>query len=64
MRGVLYEVELRRDPDRLARYIHVRDASTQREYHLRVPLTIATVAEAVAWTFNLTAEDYCPTVET
>jgi hypothetical protein len=63
-RGVLYEVELRRDPERVARYIHLHDASTQREYHLRVPPTIATVAEAVAWTFNLTAAEYRPAVET
>jgi uncharacterized protein DUF6745 len=62
--GVLYEVELRRDPDRVARFIHLRDVSTQREYHLRVPLSVATVAEGVAWTFGMSADEYCPSVET
>jgi hypothetical protein len=62
-RGVLYEVELPGDPDRVARYIHVRDASSPREYHLRVPPTIATAAEAVAWSFGLTADEYAPTRE-
>jgi hypothetical protein len=63
-RGVLYEVELTRDPDRMARYIHVRDASSPREYHLRVPPTMATAAEAIAWSFGLTADEYAPSRET
>ena len=62
-RGVLYEVDLPDDPERVARYIHVLDASTSREYYLRVPPTIATAAEAVAWTFGLAAEEYRPAQE-
>jgi hypothetical protein len=42
----------------------VQDASTDREYYLRVPPTIQTVEEAVAWTFGLTAGEYRPARET
>ena len=63
-RGVLYEVPLPGDPERVARYVQVQDASTPRQYFLRVPPTIQTVAEAVAWSFGLSVEDYGPTQET
>src|ERR1051326_4095066 len=37
-RGTLYEVELPADdPERVARYVQVQDASTERQYFLRVP---------------------------
>ena len=36
----------------------------QREYFLRVPPTIQTAAEAVAWSFKLSVEEYCPAHET
>jgi hypothetical protein len=63
-RGTLYEVELPNDPERVARYVLVQDASTKRRYFLRVPPTVQTAAEAVAWSFQITAEDYRPTQET
>jgi hypothetical protein len=63
--GTLYEVRLPEDdPEGVARYVQVQDASTEREYFLRVPPTIQTAAEAVAWTFGLFAEEYHPADET
>jgi hypothetical protein len=63
-RGTLYEVEVPGDPERVVRYLQVRDASTAREYFLRVPLTVHTAEEAVAWTFGLAAGEYHPERET
>jgi hypothetical protein len=63
-RGTLYEVVLPRDLERVARYVQVRDTSTSRQYFLRVPPTVQTAAEAVAWSFDLSAEDYGPAHET
>ncbi|HEY3333906.1 MAG TPA: hypothetical protein VGK16_01620 [Candidatus Limnocylindrales bacterium] len=37
---------------------------TRKTYFLRVPPTIQTAREAVAWTFNLQTYDYKPSVET
>jgi hypothetical protein len=37
---------------------------TFKEYFLRVPPSIRTVREALAWTFGLSAEQYNPSVET
>lgn len=45
-------------------YVEVQDPSTERMYFLRVPPTVTTCTEAVAWTFGLTAEQYKPEVET
>ncbi|MGH2503627.1 MAG: DUF6745 domain-containing protein [Ktedonobacterales bacterium] len=47
-RGVLYEIDLPDDPERVARYVQVRDTSTDRDYYLRVQPTIQTADEAVA----------------
>jgi Domain of unknown function (DUF6745) len=63
-RGTLYEVELPGDPERIARYVQVQDASTARQYFVRVPPTIRTAAEAVAWSFTLSVEEYNPVQET
>jgi hypothetical protein len=63
-RGTLYEVALPGDPEQVARYVQVQDASTDRSYFLRVPPTIQTAAEAVAWSFGLSVEAYHPTQET
>jgi hypothetical protein len=66
-RGILYEVQLPSDPrdrERVACYVQVQDASTPRQYFLRVPPTIQTAAEAVAWSFGLSAEEYHPAQET
>ena len=53
----------RDDPERVASYVQVQDASTERHYFLRVPPTIQTAAEAVAWTFQVTVKDYHPAQE-
>jgi hypothetical protein len=61
--GVLYEVALLDDIDRVARYVQVADPSTGREYFLRVPPEISTAEEAVAWTFGLNTDEYHPAQE-
>jgi hypothetical protein len=63
-RGRLYEVPLPQDPEQVARYVQVQDTSTERRYFLRVPPTLQTAAEAVAWSFQIGAEDYHPAEET
>jgi hypothetical protein len=63
-RGELIAVDLGNDPEEVAHYIHVKDASTQRQYYLRVPPSIRRVDEAVAWTFGLDEQDYQPAQET
>jgi hypothetical protein len=45
-------------------YVEVRCPSTGRMYHLRVPPSVRTCMEAVAWTFRETAQTYNPKVET
>jgi hypothetical protein len=63
-RGTLYEVRLPKDdPERVARYVQVQDASSARTYFLRVPPAVQTAAEAVAWTFSRTSEEYHPEQE-
>jgi hypothetical protein len=62
--GWLYEVQLPNDPERVARYVQVQDASTLRQYVLRVPPILQTAAEAVAWSFQMTIEEYHPKQET
>jgi len=64
-RGTLYEVRLPADdPEPVARYVQVQDACTARHSVLRVPPTIQTAAEAVAWTFQAPGEEYRPARET
>ncbi len=64
-RGTLYEVRLPEDdPERVARYVQVQDTSTPRQYFLRVPPTIQTASEAVAWSFHVAVEEYRPAQET
>jgi hypothetical protein len=59
----LYEVELKDDPERVARYVKVRDHSSKREYFLRVKPTINDADEALAFTFGMTKEEYNPIQE-
>ena len=61
--GELIAVDLGNDPEEVAHYIHVKDASTQRQYYLRVPPSIRRADEAVAWTLGLDEQDYQPTQE-
>ena len=35
-----------------------------RHYYLRVPPTVRTAREAVAWTFGMEGDEYAPAVET
>jgi hypothetical protein len=61
----LPEVDLEEDSlEEVVRYIQLRDASTDRSYFLRVPPTVQTAAEAVAWSFELSVETYHPAQET
>jgi hypothetical protein len=52
------------------RVVEVIDATPDRDgakttHRIRVPLTVRTAHEAVAWTFGFTrADEYCPDVET
>jgi hypothetical protein len=62
-RGKLIEVDLPGDPEGVAHYLQVRDSSTNRQYYLRVPPSITTADEAVAWTFGLDAATYQPDQE-
>lgn len=55
--GTLVEIQGAREP---VRAVRVQCPTTGREYLLRVPPTVATAHEAVAWTFGLTAEEYRP----
>ena len=63
-RGILYEVDLKNDPEKIARYVKVKDSSTSREYYLRIPPTINKVNEGISWTFGLEEENYKPIQET
>jgi hypothetical protein len=63
-RGELVAVELGNDPEGVAHYVQVQDASTQRQYYLRVPPNITSADEAVAWTFGLSGQEYQPAQET
>jgi hypothetical protein len=64
-RGSLIEIKLgSRSTDRVAHYVEVQDSSTERQYLLRVPPSISSADEAVAWTFGLTEADYRPAQET
>ena len=62
-RGKLIEVKLPNDPERVSRYVKVKDSSTTREYYLRVPPTINSADEGVAWTFGLEIGEYQPVQE-
>ena len=62
--GELLEISLPSDPEKIARYVHVQDASTDRKYYLRVPPTIQTCKEGVAWTFGVDNGAYKPVIET
>ena len=43
--------------------VKVKDSTTGKYYLLRVPPSIRTCREAIAWTFGLSAEDYEPLKE-
>ena len=76
--GELLEIDLLNDPDKKALYVHVKDASTKREYYLWVDNNCQPMLEdgkfgkpqaltahnAVASTFGLRGEEYSPMLET
>ncbi|HEY7414398.1 MAG TPA: hypothetical protein VH593_04340 [Ktedonobacteraceae bacterium] len=62
-RADLIEVDLGNDPERVARFVRVKDTSTERIYYLRVPPTFDQADEALAWTFGLEGQDYQPIQE-
>jgi hypothetical protein len=64
--GTLYRCEL--DGDEPLVMVSVKNSTPEpdvsaKQYHLRVPPTITTAREAVAWSFNMAAKDYAPQVE-
>lgn len=64
--GTLYITELHNDEN--IAMVHVTNATAEpngefRNYFLRVPPTMSTAREAVAWTFGLTSEEYDPQCE-
>lgn len=64
-RGNLIRINLSlRDPEGVAHYVQVQDSSTERHYYLRVPPTITSADEAIAWTFGMDARAYQPGQET
>jgi hypothetical protein len=60
--GKLYRVHL--PDDEPVTLVRVTDPSTRREYFLRVPPTVRSAREAVAWTFNMDPDAWAPLVET
>jgi hypothetical protein len=65
--GRLWRID--QPPDEPIVLVEVENATTEpgggrKRYFLRVPPGLATAREAVAWTFDLPAEDYVPLVET
>ena len=62
--GELVEIELPNDPEKIARYVKVKDSSTTRLYYLRIPPTVETCKAGIAWSFGLEEKDYLPDQET
>ena len=60
--GALYRREVPGDEPLVM--VRVQDPSTDREYFLRVPPTMQTARQAVAWTFDMEEQEYQPEVET
>lgn len=58
--GTLIEIPAAREH---IRAVKVTCPTTGRRYLLRVPPTVTTAHEAVAWTFRLAADEYRPTVQ-
>ena len=63
-RGILVETDSLNDGEDHPRFVKVQDASTDREYILRVPPDTETASAGVAWTFNIEPKQYNPIKET
>jgi hypothetical protein len=66
--GILYRAPLRLAREHLA-FVRVTNSTpepdgSRRESYLRVPPTVRTAREAVAWTFGMSEEEYMPHQET
>jgi hypothetical protein len=61
-RGILYRREFPGDEPLVM--VRVQDATDKREYFLRVPPAMKTPTEAIAWSFEMTPEQYAPKAET
>jgi len=65
-RGCLYRLELPDDEPLVA--VEVTDATEhdgiRRRYLLRVPPDVQTASDAVAWTWDMTRDEYRPSIET
>ena len=62
--GELWKMELPDDPDKIAVFIHVQDTShPDKWYFERVPPTIQTCREGVAWQFQLKEQEYKPVLQ-
>jgi len=65
--GILYRLELRDDePLVMVKVLNTTPEpdGTRKEYFLRVPPSIQTAREAVAWTFDMSAAEYSPQRQT
>lgn len=63
-RAEFIEVDLGEDPEQVARFVRVKDSSTERVYYVRVPPRFGDADAALAWTFDLEKQDYQPSQET
>ncbi len=63
---IQFEKLNKQDPneDPMAKFVRVTDGSSDRQYILRVPPETETAHEGVAWSFDLTKEEYNPTIQT
>ena len=59
----LYRIHLGKSVEDI-QIVKVKDSSTDKYYILRVPLTVSTCNEAIAWTFGLSGDEYDPAKET
>jgi hypothetical protein len=64
--GRLWRVEMNDEPLTLAEVTNstLEPDGTRKRYFLRVPPSVFTPRQAVAWTFGMTADEYAPAVET
>ncbi len=59
----LYRISLGKSVEDI-QVVKVKDSSINKFYILRVPLSVSTCKEAIAWTFGLSEDEYVPLKET
>jgi hypothetical protein len=62
--GEIIEIDISPDPEKIARYLHAQDWSTDRMYFLRIPPSISDPMEAQAWTYAVNIKDLKPKYRT